>query len=129
MTARRCPPHAPSRVTGQGPGLDRELVPATGAATLVLCGYRSPGGGPSAPLVVTGPAAETWRAAFNALPPFPRGAYNCPMDTGAKVLADFAGARRHVLLLITPTGCPSAGNGRLVRWMSPVPPELRRLAA
>jgi hypothetical protein len=120
-----CAAKPPFSVLSSRPGAHRNLVPGR-PETLLLCRYDGPLGSPSAPrppafplvaqlLITNRSRISALAREFNRLPKM-MGAFACPLDSGAAIIARFGystGPNDPVRLDLG--GCLMASNGRTVR--------------
>lgn len=115
------------------------LAPA-GVLEIRLCRYSGlnghvpPGKLVRSRLITNRVLVEKLVIEFDALKPFPSGAFNCPSDDGSLILALLAYPRRHsVVIEVDQTGCQGVTNGDVVRIAnglgSMVGPKLERQLA
>jgi hypothetical protein len=129
-----CPAGPPARPAGDAPGMTKALEPLA-ANRVLLCQYGSQTRAQvparlSAHALVTDPGTvRSLRASLAALGPVRKGSYNCPRDTGARVLAIFTDGTRAVELTDRISGCATVTNGSYTRWVgtSGVNDSVRRL--
>lgn len=120
--APSCPAQPPARPATDATGTGRSLEPVA-ADQVLLCDYNGPLNGPH-PGALSGHVLITdsrivgrLRSGLNALGARPAGTVNCPMDTGATLLAIFSDGVHQVQLLDRASGCQTVTNGSLTRWV------------
>jgi hypothetical protein len=111
-TVDTCPAKHAIPTPGGLPGADSKLVPFV-PTIVILCHYS---GLASSNIVgtleFTGSAARALAHRFNtAVTPRQAGTLNCPMDSGASVVAYFSSRRDHIIVLVATDGCQVADNG------------------
>lgn len=128
-----CPANGRRQLTSTAAGSSGQLVPGVPTGVL-LCRYSGLNPTPSAAgrllahrLIADPGTVGQMRHEFDSLKPFQPGAYSCPADFGAKIVAIFryAGGRSDDPVTLDPNGCTSVTNGKLVRTaMFPPGPKL-----
>jgi hypothetical protein len=116
-----CPSHGPTTVYSSRTGANQSLVPPS-PDRLLLCRYSginpvNGGRALTAHRLVTSRAKVTRFAdEFNALPEFPPGIFNCPVDVGTAIVAYFgypSGPGDPVRVELS--ACTGVTNGHLIR--------------
>jgi hypothetical protein len=139
-TYSTCPTSDRKPLTSTADGPASRLVPP-GARQVLVCRYsgvspdpRSAGRLVAQHLVESRQTLADLAAEFDALKPFPSGAYACPADFGVKIIAIFRylpTPRSDDPVTLDPNGCEGVTNGRLTRtaMFAPGPALIRRLEA